>query len=171
MNRLSGLFFCAALVLSTFPAVAYSHSGDCKASGSWYGYDESGSIWWTSTIDGQSASRGTMTLEDPGSVNFFDGAYAITELKGQWEKTAGNTYDWTVVGFPYDETAASLVIVKVSGTNIVGEDCDTVLITNIVMEVFPPFANIYTDDPVAVDDSFPDHPGFRIKVDLPALLP
>jgi hypothetical protein len=39
------------------------------------------------------------------------------------------------------------------------------------MEVFPPFANIYTDDPVAVDDSFPDHPGFRIKVDLPALLP
>ena len=171
MNKLSGLFLCAALALPTIPAVAGDHEGDCKAGGSWYAYDEYGSIWWTATIDGQSASHGTMNLEVPASVNFFDGAFAITEMKGQWMKTSGNSYDWTAVGFPFDEDAASLLIVKVSGSNILGEDCDAMMVTNIVMEVFPPFADIYTDVPDAVDDSFPDHPGFRVKVDLPELMP
>ena len=171
MKRLSGFFLCAVLVLPTIPALAGQHEGDCKASGSWYGYDEYGSIWWTSTVDGQSASRGTLNLEIPGSVNFLDSPFSVTEMKGQWIKIGGNAYDWTAVGFPFDENAASLLIVKVSGTNILGEDCDSMMVTNIVMEVFPPTADVYTDTPLAVDTSFVDHPGFRIKVDLPELLP
>lgn len=171
MKRLSGFFLVAGLALPVIPAVAGDHAGGCKAIGSWYGYDEFGSIWWTSTIDGQSASHGTMNLEIPASVNLFDGSYSITELKGQWSKTGGSTYDWTSVGFPFDENAASLMIVKVSGTNILGEDCDSMMVTDIVMEVFSPFADIYSDTPIAVDTSFLDHPGFRIKVDMPELLP
>ena len=45
------------------------------------------------------------------------------------------------------------------------------MVTDIVMEVFPPSADIYLDAPIAVDTSFLDHPGFRIKVDKPELLP
>ena len=103
MKRLSGFFLCAVLVLPTIPALAGHHEGDCKANGSWYGYDEYGSIWWTSTVDGQSASRGTLNLEIPGSVNFFEGSFSITEMKGQWKKKGGGAYDWTAVGFPFDE--------------------------------------------------------------------
>jgi hypothetical protein len=171
MKRLLEFFLCVILAVLTLPAVAGHHEVDCKAGGSWFGYDEQGSIWWTSTVDGQSASHGTLNLEVPGSVNFFDGAFAISELKGQWEKTGGNTYDWTVVGIPFDEYAASLLIVKLSGSNILDEDCDMMMVTNLVMEVFPPVADIYADDPAAVDTSFPDHPGYRVKVDLPELLP
>ena len=82
-----------------------------------------------------------------------------------------NAYAWTVVSFPFDENADTMSIVKLSGTNFIGDNCDTMWITNIVMEVFYPNANIYVDTPFVIDDSFPDHPGFRVKVDLPELLP
>ena len=153
------------------PAFAGGGKDGCKPMGSWYGYDSEGNAWWTSTIDGQSASHGTSNLEIPGSVAFFPGASGVTELKGQWKRSGPNAYAWTVVAFPFDENAVTLSIVKLSGTNHLGENCDTMWITNIVMEVFYPWDDIYTDTPILVDDSFPDHPGFRVKVDLPELLP
>jgi hypothetical protein len=159
------------LLVLAVPVMANGSKDGCKVTGSWHGYDGGGNIWWTSTVDGQSASHGTTNLEIPGAVMLFPGAAVMTEMKGQWKKTSGNTYDWTVVGFPLDEFAAPMLIAKVSGTNVFYDDCDMMWVTDIVMEVFPPFANIYSDPPMAVDTSFLDHPGFRIKVDLPELLP
>ena len=157
-------------LLLSAPAIADGGKGGCKATGSWYGYDESGSIWWISTVDRQSASHGTINLEIPGSANLF-GAFAITELKGQWKRTSGNTFDWTVVGFSFDENIASHLIAKVRGTNVFDESCDKMMVTDIFMEVFLPTADIYSDPPIDTDDSFLDHPGFRIKVDMPELIP
>lgn len=170
MNISIRIVLALLLLMLAVPVIAGGDKDGCKAAGSWYGYDESGSIWWISTVDGQSASHGTTNLEIPGSANIFE-AFSITELKGQWKRTSGNTYDWTVVGFSFDENIESHLIAKVSGTNVFDEDCDKMMVTDIVMEAFLPFADIYSDTPIETDDSFPDHPGFRIKVDMPELLP
>ena len=165
------LILAILLLLVAVPAVAGGHKGECKLQGSWYGHDSEGIAWWQSTADGQSASHGTLNLDVPSSVQYFPGAVAVTELKGQWTRTSGNTFDWTVVGYPLDAAANTLFIAKVSGRDIFSEDCDTLLVADIVMEVFLPTANIDTDSPIMVETSFPDHPGYRVKVNLPELLP
>jgi len=121
-----------------------------------------------STADGQNASHGTFNLEVPGSILFFPGATAVTELRGVWEKTGGNTYEWTAIGFPYDATATTLVIAKLSGKDTIGEDCNTLYATDIVMEIFLPDADLNSDDPISTAP-FPNHEGYRIKVNLPEL--
>jgi len=167
--------FFIRLVLTTFilmfaaPVFAGEKSeADCKLLGSWMGYDASGSAWWTSTADGQSASHGTLNLEVPGSVLFFPDAMSVTELRGVWKKTGGNTYDWTVIGFPYDVIATTLVLVRLSGKDTISEGCDTVFVSDVVMEVFLPDADLNSDIPISISP-FPDHWGHRIKLSLPEL--
>jgi hypothetical protein len=142
------------------------HEGDCKLLGSWIGYDDNGSAWWMSTADGQNASRGTLNLEVPGSKLFFDGAFSVSELRGSWVKTGKNTYDWTVVGFPYLEDTTTMVLVKLSGIDTVSENCNSLYVTEVVMELFAPNADINVDAPFLSSD-FPDHAGQRILVNLP----
>ena len=141
-------------------------NSNCKFLGSWIGHYEDGPAWWMSTVDGQNASHGTFNLEIPESVLFFAGAIGVTEFRGEWKKVGKRTYDWTVIGLPYDETATTLALVKVSGTDTIGENCDTLYATDIFMEVFPPDADPYVDDPVQTSP-FPPHDGYRVKVDLP----
>jgi hypothetical protein len=140
--------------------------GNCKLLGSWIGYDSDGSAWWMSTADGQNASRGTLNLEVPGSKLFFDFAFSVTELRGSWVKTGKNTYDWTVVGFPYLEDTTTMLLAKLSGVDTVSKDCNTIYVTDVVMEFFAPNADINVDPPFFTDD-FPDHAGHRILINLP----
>jgi len=158
------------LLMFTAPVFAGEESGaDCKLLGSWIGYDVGGSAWWMSTADGQNASRGTLNLEVPGSVLFFSPpATSVTELRGVWEKTGNKTYDWTVVGFPYDEVAATVVLAKLSGKDTVSEDCNTLYVTDVVMEVFEADADLNSDTPF-LTLPFPDHAGYRIMLNLPVL--
>jgi hypothetical protein len=141
---------------------------DCKLIGSWVGYDANGAVWWTSTLDGQNASQGTANLETPGAVAFFPGAAAVTELKGVWKRTGGDTYDWTMLGFAYDAFGTTLTLGKLSGKDTISQDCNTVYVTDVAMEVFLPTADVNTDAPIATVP-FPDHEGHRIQVDLPVL--
>jgi len=143
-----------------------ANNGGCKVIGSWVGYDANGLVWWTSTLDGQSASQGTINLETPGAVAFFPGATAVTELKGVWKRTGGNTYDWTALGFAYDAVGTTLTLGKLSGKDTISKDCNTIHITNVVMEVFEPTADVNADTPIATVP-FPDHEGHRIQVNLP----
>jgi len=158
-----------AILIMMFAAPVFAgggHEGDCKLLGSWIGYDASGSAWWMSTADGQNASRGTLNLEVPASKLFFDGAFSVTELRGSWVKTGENTYDWTVVGFPYLEDTTTMLLAKMSGIDIVSEDCNTLYATDVVMELFAPNADINVDDPFFTE-IIPDHAGYRILVNLP----
>jgi len=170
------LFIRSALVILVlmFAAPVFADGGpkgDCKLLGSWIGYDSYGSAWWMSTADGQNASRGTLNLEVPGSKFFFDGAFSVTELRGSWVKTGKNTYDWTVVGFPYlgDEYATTMVLVKLSGVDTISKDCNTIYVTDAVMEVFAPDADINVDAPLSRSMFPPDHEGYRILVNRPEL--
>lgn len=164
------LFLATLILMFAAPVFAGNgNMGDCKLLGSWIGYQgEDGPAWWLSTADGQNASRGTLNLEVPGSLMFFvgDGAVAVTELKGAWEKTGENTYDWTVVGFPFLADTTTLLIAKLSGVDTISEDCNTIAVTNVVMELFYATDDINVVDPFFADN-FPDHDGHRISVNLP----
>jgi len=169
MKFLIRLVLATSILMLAAPVIAGDKSGTgCKVLGSWMGYDESGSAWWMSTADGQNASHGTLNLEVPGSVVFFPGATSVTELRGVWEKTGENTFEWTVIGFPYDATAATVVLARLSGRNIINEGCDSEIVQNVVMEVFLPDADLNSDNPFSVS-YFPDHLGYRIKLSSPEL--
>jgi len=161
------LLLATLVLLFACPAItAGEKEADCKLIGSWLGYNQAGLAWWMSTADGQNASQGTLNLEVPGSVLFFPDAVAVTEMRGVWKKTGANTFDWTVVAFPYDESTNTLLLAKLSGKDRISYDCDTLYVTDVVMELFFPFDNPNTAAPF-MSDSFPDHEGIRIKIDVP----
>ena len=163
------LFLVTLILIFAVPVSAGNgHKSNCKLLGSWIGYDAVGAAWWMSTADGQNASHGTLNLEVPGSKLFFGGAFSVTELRGSWKKTGENTYDWTVVGFPYLEDTTTMLLAKLSGKDTVSEDCNTIEVTNVVMELFAATADINVDEPFFADD-FPDHEGHRIMINLPEL--
>jgi len=158
------------MMLICIPAFADKDNGyGCKPTGSWIGYDETGSAWWLTTNTAQSASHGNLILQTPGAKNFFPDAYAGTEMRGVWEKFGDNMVAWTVVGFVYTEDRITLSISRLSGKATFSPDCNTEYLTDVFMEVFAPDANVETDIPLWTME-FPDHPGYRINLvtfDLP----
>ena len=167
LKGLMSLLMSALILILAVPAFASGGPKEgCKLLGSWIGYGATGSAWWMSTVDGQNASRGTLNLEVPGSKLFFPEAFSVTELRGSWVKTGENTYDWTVVGFPYLEDTTTMLLAKLSGKDTITEDCNTVYVTEVVMELFDPDADVNVDEPFDTG-VFPDHAGQRILINLP----
>lgn len=159
----------ALMLLLLIPSVGQAGGQNCKLHGSWLGYDQSGSAWWMTTASGMNATQGTLILEapffDPTVYGIFPAAVDGTHLRGAWKKTVGRSYDWSVVGYGYDEFRATQYISKLSGKDTM-QDCDTMLVWNVTLEVFAPNANPHEDAPLFAF-AFPDHYGHRIKVDLP----
>lgn len=155
-----------ASLLTVVAVSSFAGSGPasgCKNLGSWLGYDQDGMAWWMTTADGQNASHGSLNLEVPGAVAYFPGAFAITELHGVWERIGGGTFAWTVVGFVYDAGGNTLALARVSGKATLSEDCNSEVISNTLLEVFAPNANVETDTPIDTLP-FPDHEGYRVKL-------
>ena len=164
MKYLARIFIVTVLVTFSFASYAGNKmTGNCQLFGSWIGYDETGAAWWTTKVDGHSSARGTLVLQVPQSVTFYPGATDATQARGVWERTGGNTFDWTVVSIAFDETFTTLYQARVSGKDTIGDDCDTLYVSDIVMELFDADADLNSDDPIGMM-LFPDHPGHRIKV-------
>jgi len=157
------------LMLFCVPVFAAKDDGDgCKPLGSWIGYDQNGA-WWMTTTDGQSASHGTLNLEAPGALVFFPGAFGVTEMRGVWQKYGDDMVAWTVVGFAYDAGGTTLALARLSGKSTFSPDCNTEHLSDVLMEVFGPGANVEVDTPDWTM-TFPDHDGYRINLvtfDLP----
>lgn len=164
--------FIVALLAMVLAASSFADGGagkGCKPLGSWLGYDQDGIAWWMTTGDGQNASHGTLNLEVPGSVMFFPGADGVTEMRGIWERMDDYVIAWTVVGFAYDANKITLGLARVSGKSTMSTDCNSELISDVLLEVFTPDADVNTDEPQWTME-FPDHYGYRIKLvshDLP----
>jgi len=165
-NAMKAILVLSVFIVGTSALAAGKVEDDCKLIGSWIGYDAYGSAWWMTTADGQNASVGTLNLEAPGSALFLPGAAAVTELRGSWKKTGSHMYDWTVVGFSYDAASTTLNIARLSGKDTLSEDCDTLYVSDVALEVFTPDADLNTDPPIATS-GFPDHEGYRIQIHLP----
>lgn len=156
------------LFLAPFPAVAGSEKG-CKLNGSWIGYSDSGA-WWMASPTGQNAKHGINVLDVPGFDFTLGGAFPVvnsSHLRGVWERTGGNTFAYTVIGFAVDSNGDALYISKLTGTETILEGCDVMFLEHTTLQIYAPDADPFSDDPMLEPMYFPDHYGFRMQVDLP----
>jgi hypothetical protein len=169
---------CAAILLVTVSLIALPASGiaaNCSYIGAWYGYtpDLDGNdttIEWIINVQGQSQSSGTANIEDilfdTTLNNAFPDADRVTTLRGVWERTGGNTFNITMIGYAIDSiVGAPLWLGKMSGEVTLVDNCNTEEL-NLTFEFFAPDQDPFSGEP-------PDygwiplqfHNGHRMRVD------
>ena len=155
----------------TLPMNALGNN-NCQYIGSWFGYDASENVSWTSQAVGPNSSAGTMLLELPGFDITFGGLFDVVNvtgnLKGVWERTGGNTFIYAGMSFATDAQGEAVWAIRLTGDMAVTGDCD-------VLEVESTFMSVYIldpeNDPVPVWQRDPDigplpfapHKGYRVK--------
>jgi len=123
---------------------------------------------WMVTVTGKSSDHGTNNLEYPTfdlTLGIFPAAVRLSTLRGAWERTGGNTFAYTFMGFAVDEFNLPVWIGKVSGTVTLSADCNFETIT-ATMEVFGPDMDPFEDVPWFTE-ILDEHYGYRADVDLP----
>ena len=172
------LFYILAFLvfwMASVVAVSAASKG-CNLQGSWLGFDPLGPSW-TAVVHGQSPSSGTNEFDYPFVLpkfpQFFPPAdpeylfpYAVgmTPLRGAWERTGSNTFDYTMIGYGYDEDRIPMWAGKMSGTITLNEDCKSGDF-GAVIEIFVcPACNPFTDDPYTAIE-WPTTTGYRVVVE------
>jgi hypothetical protein len=100
-------------------------------------------------------------------VPTFPDAVQSSKLRGVWERTGPNSYAYTLVGFTLDANGGTQYISKLTGTETLSEDCNTMLLQNTYLQIYLPDADPFSDTPIIGPLYFPDHNGYRMKIDLP----
>jgi hypothetical protein len=124
------LTFIAFLLVSVV-MVSAADKG-CNLQGSWISY-ENGVPTWMAGVHGQSASSGTNILEYPAAFPWlvFPDAVGMTPFRGAWERTGGNTFDYTFLAYAYDAYGGPMGMVRISGDITLATDCNTGIFTAI----------------------------------------
>lgn len=156
------------IMLVAASAVAESEpKKGCSLQGSWMGSN----IKLLTTYNGLSASSGTIIEELPGFDATFGGrfpaAVTLTSLRGVWERTGGNTFVYTQVGYALDAAGNIVWIGKNSGNKTLTEDCNLMTIKS-TLEVFSPDDNPFEDAPLFWVPVEPPIELNRMRVDPPA---
>jgi hypothetical protein len=162
------IFAVILLFAAPVPAAAGKDEG-CKLNGSWIGYNDSGA-WWMASPTGQNANNGINVLDVPGFDFTLGGAFPVvnsSQLRGVWERTGGDTFAYTVIGFAVDGNGDAQYVSKLSGTETIMEGCDVMFLEHTTLQIYAPNADPFTDEPILDPMYFPDHYGFRMHVDLP----
>ena len=143
----------------------------CSLQGTWFGVtglEDTTLTGWMVTVTGKSENRGTNNLDYPTfdpTLGIFDTAVRLSTLRGAWERTGGNTFAYTFMGFAVDELNIPVWIGKVSGNITLSAGCSFETIT-ATLEVFGPDMSPFDDEPW-FDQILDEHYGYRAYVDLP----
>jgi hypothetical protein len=105
----------------------------CTLQGDWISYDANGVPQWMASVAGQSNSSGTTELEAPAVFPtlptpdgpLFPDAVGMTQLRGAWERTGGDTFDYTYIGYAYDENGIPIYICRLTGAITGSGDCNS----------------------------------------------
>ncbi len=113
---------------------------------------------WMNTTTGQSSSSGTMVTDVPHWPNItlmplppqtgdpaFPNAVRMTPLRGVWERTGGNTFAFTQVGWALDAKGDAVYVVRNSGSGIVTEGCNTETIKSSLQFFLPDGTPIFSE--------------------------
>jgi hypothetical protein len=123
------------------------------------------------TAHGVSDKKGTYTLEIPGlnlgSFGFTD-VVKISTFRGTWERINKDSIEFTVVGYAVDVLGQTVVIGKISGTDTLAKDCNSITIKNTT-ELFGPLQDPFGGGPPLYSYfRGVDHSAARMRVDPPA---
>ena len=167
--KMKRIFPCCLLIGVLFLAastVAEAGQNGCTIQGSWMGIQ--GSVM-LANYDGQSVFSGTANVElpkfDPTLGGAFPTAVKNTSARGMWERTGGNTFAFTEIGYGLDATGNVLWIAKNSGLKTLTEDCNLMTVEG-TFAVFSPEANPFEDAPLLCRQARPIYL-YRMRVDPP----
>jgi hypothetical protein len=177
------------------PALADGGAKGCSNLGTWFGvspfppgqvtppvippppWDPTYLSGWSVTVTGKSNKEGTNLFEFPvfdpkftilglQDTEPFASADRIGNMRGNWKRTGGNTFDYTFMGFAYTDANMPAYIAKISGQVVLIEDCQYQY-TTAVMEVFWPNMNPF-DEYLMPEYVIPlgAFYGYRAKVDV-----
>lgn len=141
----------------TIPSVASASffSWGCRYQGTWFGVEgpeDTTPAGWMVTIGGRSHWYGTNNLAltadafDPRLVN--PNAVQMTTTRGNWMRVGYNTLMYTTTGLALGADGKMLYIAKVNGIVKFSEDCNSIRITDNIIEIYPPDADPFTADPI-----------------------
>ena len=165
------------------PGVTLAGDGGkgCSIQGTWFGVMDPPNrdmalTGWLLTVAGKSNNEGTNNLEYPNfdptlaalglhKTEPYSLAVGITNLRGVWKRTGGNTFDYTFTGFALDEANMPVYIAKVSGHVRLFGGCQYELITAF-LEVYAWGDNPFLGTPI-LETPLLNHYGYRAKLDLP----
>ena len=163
---ISSIFSCL-LILAASPS-AFAGKSSCSLLGSWVGYDELGAGALV-TYDGKSesygASDGDFPALDPTLYGAFPTAVKTTSLRGEWKRTGGNTFDYTLIVLALDDTNQTVGLAKFTGGKVLEENC-TRMTASVHMELYLPTMDPFGDAPLYVDD-LDELYAYRMRVDPP----
>jgi hypothetical protein len=169
------------VMLMAWPTV-YANDNDsgsgmsCSYIGSWFGYNASEDIAWTSQAVGPNRSGGTMLLELPGFDVTFGGVHDIANytgnLKGVWKKTGRSTFSYAGYSFATNADGEAVWVIRLTGDVAVVGDCDVLEVSNTWMSIY--LVDPATD-PIPVWMRNPDigplpfapHNGYRVELEFP----
>jgi len=155
----------------TIPSAAFAGGGGkgCSNLGTWFGvspflpdptsppvplpappWDDLYLTGWSVTVTGKSNNKGTNLFEYPNFDATLGGTFSeavrIGSMRGNWERTGGNTFDYTFMGFAYDMFNMPVYIAKISGEVELIENCRYQK-TTAIMAIFLPNMRPFQDEP------------------------
>jgi hypothetical protein len=139
----------------------------CSFIGSWFGYD-SGSMYWTSTANGQNSSSGTYILEVPSFDatldSIFPTADRVTLGKGVWKRLDGFTFAVSLIAMAVDADGQTVWIAKLDTIDTLSADCQTMWVEN-AFEIYMPWQNPFAEESYFPPVQLDGHAGYRMNVD------
>lgn len=163
----------------SIPGAALAGGGEkgCSNIGTWIGIagpDDMSPAGWITTVIGKSNNEGVNVIEFPNydptlgiPLPPFKDAVLISNSRGNWVRTGGNTFDYTFTGFALDAENEPVYISKISGQVTIYGDCQFQYIT-AYLEAYAPDENPFTGvrlnpEPFYLGEFY----GYRASVDLP----
>lgn len=131
----------------------------CSLSGAWMTKPGSSYTPWMATNIGSSESSGTGIIDVPvwpEDLGFPFNPRVI--LRGAWERTGGNTFAFTAVGWILDASGAPALLAENVGTQTITDDCNKLTVES-TMEV------LTLDGQSIAKEELPDMVGYRIVVE------
>jgi hypothetical protein len=151
-------------------ALAGDAGKGCSILGSWFGVDtleDKNLTGWMVTVTGKSENRGTNDFEfqnfDPTFFGYFPTAVRLSSSDGAWERTGGNTFKYSFIGFALDAANQLVGIIKTSGEVSLSDDCNSETLSATAY-LYDPLEGPFADEPFQVVP-FPELYGYRIQLD------
>ncbi len=96
-------------------------------------------IPWMATFNGESSHSGTMVTMVPLWPEELPPGVKVTDLRGNWERTGGNTFKFTQVGWGVNGSGDAVLVFRNSGTTTLSENCSVSRVES-TMEALSPEA-------------------------------
>ena len=151
-------------------AIAGDARNGCSLLGSWFGVDslvDKNLTGWMVTVTGKSENQGTNNFEypnfDPTFFGNFPTAVRLSSSVGAWQRTGGNTFEYSFIGFAMDVAGQIVGISKAVGEISLSDNCNAETLTAIVDLYYPPNSP-FTDSPDNQLD-FGGLYGYRVQLD------